>query len=183
MPRAAKAAREKLLTFLRQVLPGPRDTMAHTAPKVVRVRIPPAEIGRVIGPGGRVIKQIMDETQTTLYIDEGGNVSITGKTREAVEQAKQKVLAIVAGEGSEVPQKAYTLGEAYEAEVVRVLPSGAIVKLLDGTGTLAFVHISEVADFYIKDLSKVLRVGERVKVKLIAFDDQGRLRASIKQAG
>ncbi len=141
------------------------------------------EIGRVIGPGGRVIKQIMDETQTTLYIDEGGNVSITGKTHEAVERAKQKVLAIVEGEGSEVPQKAYTLGEAYEAEVVRVLPSGAIVKLLDGTGTLAFVHISEVADFYIKDLSKVLRVGERVKVKLIAFDDQGRLRASIKQAG
>ena len=81
-----------------------------------------------------------------------------------------------------MPKKEYKLGEIYDAEVVELKDFGALVKLLDGTGTVGLVHISEIADMYIKDIRKVLKIGQKVRVKIIEIDDQGRLRLSIKQA-
>ena len=177
----AKNAREFLLSEIAQVIKGPRATVSEHAPKVVQFKIPVEEIGKVIGPGGRVIKDIMERTDTVIHIDEDGTVSITGPKADGLETARTEISGIASAPGKEIPQKEYHIGEIYDAEVVEIKPFGLIVKLLDGTDTLAFVHISEVADFYVKDINKLFKVGEHVRVKIIDFDEKGRLRASIKQ--
>jgi len=177
----AKEAREYILDFMQRIIKEPRKELSKYAPKILQVTIPKEEIGRVIGPGGRIIKDIMEKTETTIYIDEDGTVNIMGQNEEGLEEAKKYIEEIVSLEEKMYPKKEYKIGDVLEAEVVEIRPYGAIVKLLDGTETLAMVHISEIADFYIKDINQVLKVGEKVRVKIIDFDEKGRLRASIKQ--
>ncbi len=177
----AKEARLYILDFMQTIIKHPREKLSKYAPKILQVVIPKEEIGRVIGPGGRIIKDIMEKTETTIYIDEDGTVNIMGQKEEGLEEAKKYIEEIVSLEEKMYPKKEYKIGDILEAEVVEIRPYGAIVKLLDGTETLAMVHISEIADFYIKDINQVLKVGEKVRVKIIDFDEKGRLRASIKQ--
>ncbi len=177
----AKRARLAILDYLTNVISEPKKQLHPLAPKVLRISVPVEDIGKIIGPGGRIIKDIMERTDTKVYINEEGTVQIMGKDTDKLEQARQYIQDIVNGAERMTPKREYKVGEVLEAEVVELKPFGAIVKLLDGTDSMAFVHISEIADFYIKDINNVLTIGEHVKVKIVGFDDKGRLRASIKQ--
>jgi len=179
----AKDARLFLLKEIEKIIDKPRDTVAKGAPKVVQVKVPVEDIGRVIGPGGRVIKDIMEKTNSTINIEEDGTVSITANKEEDLKLAKEMINEAVSGtHGGRRPAKEYKIGEELEAEIVDIRPFGAFVKFLDGTDTQALVHISEIADSYIKNIEDVLSIGEHVKVKVIDIDDRGRIKASIKQA-
>ncbi len=179
---AAKKARLFILEKMKQVIPKPRSELSPYAPGVAKMKIDPDDIGRLIGPGGKIIKEIMKESGAEIYIEEDGEVIITAVNKASLDKAKELIKDALETEHKLKPaKKTYKIGEVYDVEVVDLKPFGAIVKLLDGTDTLGMIHISEISDMYIKDIHTVLKIGQRVRAKIIEIDEKGRLRLSMKQ--
>lgn len=179
---AAKKARLFILEKMKQVIPKPRPELSPYAPGVAKMKIDPDDIGRLIGPGGKIIKEIMKESGAEIYIEEDGEVIITAVNKASLDKAKELIKDALETEHKLKPaKKTYKIGEVYDVEVVDLKPFGAIVKLLDGTDTLGMIHISEISDMYIKDIHTVLKIGQRVRAKIIEIDEKGRLRLSMKQ--
>jgi len=154
---------------LYDAIPSPRP-LSETAPRIVKIEIPVDKIGEVIGPGGRNVKRITQETGATIDIREDGVAFVKGLTDESVNMAKQQVEMIV---------KDPEVGEELTARVVRVTPSYAIVEIAPGkTGLL---HVSEVSETRIRSLEDVLSVGQTIKVWVKEKDGEGRLRFSAKE--
>jgi len=165
----AEVARSKILDVLYDAIPSPRP-LSETAPRIVKIEIPVDKIGEVIGPGGRNVKRITQETGATIDIREDGVAFVKGLTDESVNMAKQQVEMIV---------KDPEVGEELTARVVRVTPSYAIVEIAPGkTGLL---HVSEVSETRIRSLEDVLSVGQTIKVWVKEKDGEGRLRFSAKE--
>lgn len=160
----ARQARIFILEKMKEVLPSPRKELSRYAPKVVVLTPPQEAIGDIIGPGGKNIRQIIAKTQTEINIGEDGKISISGLNKELVEEA----VRLVQGSYQKV-----NIGDVFDGVVKRILPFGAIVEFLPGKEGL--IHISKLGRGFIRDITKVIRVGEKVKVKVINIDPQGRI--------
>ena len=155
----AKEARLSLLSTMGQVLDAPRTDMSPYAPRMTRISIPVEKIGALIGPGGKNIRGIVEETGATVDVDDEGTV-IIGSADGA---AAQRAIDMVEGY-----TKVVKVGEIYTGKVVRVLDFGAFVEILPGTDGM--VHISELADHHVPTVEDVVKEGEEVTVVVIGVD-------------
>ena len=168
----AKEVREYILGIMNATISAPRENLSIYAPKVSSIFIPREKIGLVIGPGGKTIRKITEETGTKIEIDDStGRVIISGSSEEDVERAKQMVSQLV---------EEVELGKIYMGKVTRIAPFGAFVEVLPGKEGL--LHISELADYRVKKVEDILKVGDKVLVKVIDIDELGRFKLSRRQA-
>ena len=168
----AKSARMEILKIMAQTISQPRPELSVYAPKLISIEIDPEFIGKVIGPGGKVIKGIQEQTNTTIEIEEDGTIFISCLGGDGHFKAKEIIEMITQ------PPK---VGRIYDpAKVVSVKDFGAFVEITPGVEGLC--HISELSDGYVKNVDEVCKVGDMIPVKLISIDDQGRLKLSRKAA-
>lgn len=173
----AQVARNKILEVMKAAIAEPRSELSPYAPRVFTMKIDEEKIGELIGPGGKVIKSIVEATGATIDIEDGGIVYITAEDATAMEKAKVMVTAIV---------KDIEVGEIYEGEVVKIVADrnsgkeiGAIVQLTEHRDGM--IHISQVDNKRIDKVSDILKVGEMVKVKVVEIDkEKGRIGLSRK---
>jgi polyribonucleotide nucleotidyltransferase len=168
----AREARLKILENMRSVISKPLADISKYAPRIITTQVPIDKIGEVIGPGGKTIKKIIEETGVeTIDIEEDGTVLIASMSKEAADKALAYVNGLV-----EVPE----VGKIYDAKVSRVTNFGAFCEFLPGKSGL--VHVSEFSNEYVKDLTTVVKVGDEFKVKLVEIDQMKRMNLSKKQA-
>ncbi len=167
----ARQARLEILQAMLEAIDRPREEISVFAPKLVRLKINPEKIGLVIGPGGKVIRGIEEETGANVEIGDDGTVTISAQETEAVEKAKSRVEELTA----EVE-----VGKTYSGRVVGIRDFGCFVEVLPGKDGL--VHISELAPGYVERVEDIAKVGDYMKVKVIGIDDQNRIRLSRKAA-
>ena len=168
----AKAARLKILKIMSRTISRPRPELSVYAPKLVSIEIDPEFIGKVIGPGGKVIKGIQEQTNTTIEVEEDGTIYISCLGGDGHLKAKEIIEMITQ------PPK---IGRIYHpSKVVSVKDFGAFIEITPGVEGLC--HISELSDGYVKNVEEVCKVGDLIPVKLISIDDQGRLKLSRKAA-
>ena len=165
----AKAGRLHILGEMDKALPTVRPEMSPWAPRIITVQINPEKIGDLIGPKGKTIRGIQEESGAELTVDDSGLVTIAAVGAEAMERARQMVQEITAEP---------VVGETYEGPVKSTTAFGAFVEIMPGTEGL--VHISELQWGRTEKTEDVVKKGDRVKVKLIERDERGRLRLSMK---
>jgi polyribonucleotide nucleotidyltransferase len=165
----AREGRLHILAEMDKALGAPRPDLSPYAPRIVTVQINPEKIGDLIGPKGKTIRGIQDETGAEITVDDSGTVTIAAVGGEAMERARQMVQAI-----TQEP----IVGEVYEGLVKSTTAFGAFVEILPGTEAL--LHISEMRHGRTEKTEDVVKKGDRVKVKLIDRDERGRLRLSMK---
>ncbi|MBI3567140.1 MAG: polyribonucleotide nucleotidyltransferase [Gemmatimonadetes bacterium] len=165
----AKDGRLHILGEMNKAMAEPKTEMSPWAPRIVTVQINPEKIGDLIGPKGKTIRGIQDETGAELTVDDSGLVTIAAVGSESMERARQMVQAITAEP---------IVGETYEGPVKSTTAFGAFVEIMPGTEGL--VHISELQHGRTEKTEDVVKKGDRVKVKLIDRDERGRLRLSMK---
>ena len=159
----AKEGRAFILKTMLEAVPAPREHTKETAPEIVSITIPEDKIRDVIGSGGKVIRGIQDDTNTTIDIQEDGTVFVAGVGTASTE-AIERIKAIV-----KVPE----VGEEYVGHVVNIQPFGAFVELLPGKDGL--LHISRVAQGRVDKVEDVLSIGDEVRVKVIEVDEKGKV--------
>jgi len=165
----AREARIHILGEMSKALAEPRADLSPYAPRIVTVNINPEKIGDLIGPKGKTIRGIQDETGAEVTVDDSGLVTIAAVGGEAMERARQMIQAITAEP---------VIGETYEGTVKSTTAFGAFVEIMPGTEGL--VHISELKHGRTEKTEDVVKKGDRVKVKLLERDERGRLRLSMK---
>src|SRR3954468_10096941 len=165
----AKEGRLHILGEMDKALPAKRDDLSKYAPRIVTLMINPEKIGDLIGPKGKTIRGIQDETGAELTVDDSGLVTIAAVGGEAMERARQMVRDLTAEP---------VIGETYEGNVKSTTAFGAFVEIMPGTEGL--VHISELKHGRTEKTEDVVKKGDRVKVKLLERDERGRLRLSMK---
>jgi polyribonucleotide nucleotidyltransferase len=165
----AREDRLKVLETMNRTIDKPRGSISEYAPVVQKIEIPVSKIGEVIGPGGRMIRSIIEETGAEIEIKDDGKVIIVSYGPDAAEMARKKVLSIV--EDVEV-------GKTYVGKVTRIMNFGAFVEVLPGKEGL--VHISQLAPHRVAKVTDVVKEGEEVTVKVIGIDEQGRVNLSRK---
>lgn len=166
-----KAGRLFILDKMVKTISKPKDDVSAYAPRIVTFKINEDKIGAVIGPGGKVIKKIIQDTGVTIDIADDGTVQV-GSTDPA---AMEKALFIIKSITQE-PE----VGKIYHAKVKKIMNFGAFCEILPGKEGL--VHVSELADKFVKNVEDVVKLGDEFDVKLVAVDEQGRLNLSRKQA-
>ncbi len=165
----AKTARLELLEVMLKTIPASRTKISEYAPKIEIVKIPVDRIGELIGPGGKVIKNIIATTGASVEVEDDGSVAISGVSEESVQKAVDWVKGLV---------REIVVGEVFEqAEVKRILPFGAFVEFLPGKEGM--VHVSKMSTEFVKDPSDVVSIGQKVKVRVAEIDDQGRINLSM----
>ncbi len=165
----ARQARLQILEVMKRAIDKPRADLSPYAPRVVSFAINPDKIRDVIGPGGKVINEIIAETGVTIDIEQDGNVFVSSPDKEALEKAVKWIKQIT----HEVK-----VGEVFQGKVSRILDFGAIVEILPNQEGL--VHISELAHNHTKKVEDVVKVGDVIPVKVIEIDKMGRINLSIK---
>ena len=165
----AKEGRTHILKIMNETLAEPRESLSKFAPSILTMKIVVDKIGSVIGPGGKIIKGIQEQTGAIINIEDDGTVVIAAVDMAAGQAAYDMVYAIV-----EDPE----IGKIYKGTVKRTTNFGAFVEILPGKEGL--VHISEVADRRIKKVEDEINVGDVIDVKVIGIDDQGRIKCSRK---
>lgn len=163
----AREARLFILERMQQTIDSRRPELSIYAPRIYKININPDKIGSVIGPGGKTIRSITDETKATIDINNDGVVIIGSPDEEAARRA----IEIVEGLTKEVEA-----GDIYTGKVTRLLNFGAMVEVLPGKEGL--VHISELADYHVASVEDIVKVGDEVTVKVIGIDDIGRINLS-----
>jgi polyribonucleotide nucleotidyltransferase len=166
----AKTARTQILEVITKEIAQPRTDISSKAPKILTVKIKKDQIGMVIGPGGKNINAIREETGTEITIEEDGTVFVTGKNGGA-----EKAVKII-----EEMTHEYKVGDTAEGVVVKIMDFGAFVRI--GHDTEGLVHISEIAPFRVEKVSDIIKEGDNVPVKIIKLDEKGRINLSIKEA-
>lgn len=164
-----KQARFKILEKIEEVILHPRKQLSKYAPTVSVIKINPDKIRDVIGPGGKVINQIIAQTNTTIDIDPDGTVTIAAQDSQGVQKAKEWISGLT---------KEAKVGEIYSGKVTRILDFGAFVEILPNQEGL--VHISQLASFRVNKVTDVVKVGDVISVKVIEIDSQGRINLSLK---
>jgi polyribonucleotide nucleotidyltransferase len=165
----AKAGRLHILGEMNKVLSAPREKMSEWAPSIITLKIDPEKIRDVIGKGGAVIRQITEETGTTIDIENDGTVKIASVNGTAGREAQARIELITAD---------VEVGRVYEGRVARLMDFGAFVTILPGRDGL--VHISQISNERVERVSDSLKEGDVVKVKVLEVDRQGRVRLSMK---
>jgi len=164
----AREARLTILDLMEQALPAPRPHISPYAPTLDVIRINPEKIGLVIGPGGRTIRKIQEETETQIDIEDDGTIKIAGDSAEAVARARKMVEELT---------EELEVGQVLKCKVVRIVPFGAFVELKPGVDGL--IHISNLADGYVDKVEDIVKVGDEVTVEVIGTDDSGRPRLKL----
>ncbi len=167
----AREARLHILETITRCIPEPRGEISQYAPRMITLHIDPDKIGKLIGPGGKTINRIQDETGANIDIEDDGTVFIAAVEAESANAAKEAVEALTAD---------VEVGRIYTGQVVSVRDFGAFVEIFPGQDGMC--HVSELDASYVKKVTDVVNVGDSVKVKVVSVDDQGRVRLSRKQA-
>ena len=149
----------------------PREEISANAPRLIQIQINPEKIGLVIGPGGKTIRRLQDETGAKIDIEDSGIVTLSSLDAAGAEAARDKIQAMTEG---------VQVGRIYEGRVTSIKDFGAFVEILPGKDGL--VHISELSDGYVSSVTDICRVGDPMLVKVIAVDDQDRVKLSRKAA-
>jgi polyribonucleotide nucleotidyltransferase len=170
--KRAGAARLKILQIMDAAIAQPRAELSKYAPKLITIEIDPEYIGKVIGPGGKMIKSIQEQTDTSIEIEEDGTIYISCLNGDGHLKAKEIIETI-----TQPPE----VGRIYgQSKVVSVKDFGAFVEIIPGVEGLC--HISEFSEGYIRNIDEVCKVGDVIPVKLILIDEQGRYKLSRKAA-
>jgi polyribonucleotide nucleotidyltransferase len=167
-----KQSREARMEILRNMLAAisrPRSEISPWAPRLLRTHIDPEKIGLLIGPGGKMIRSIQEATGALIEVDDDGTVGIASSSAEGAQEAMRRVEALTAS---------VEVGRIYDGRVTSVKDFGAFIEILPGKDGLC--HISELADGYVNSVSDVCKVGDEMQVKVIAVDDQDRVKLSRK---
>jgi polyribonucleotide nucleotidyltransferase len=165
----AREARLEILGKMGLAISASRSELSPYAPRVYEITIDQSKIGSVIGPGGRVIRSIIEETKTTIDVKNDGAILIASSNEEAA----RKAIKIIEDLTREVEQ-----GEVYTGKVTRLFNFGAMVEILPGKEGL--VHISELANYHVPEVEDVVKIGDEVTVKVIGIDSSGRINLSRK---
>jgi len=168
----AKVARMEILKVMNEVIDKPRPELSRYAPKLISIEIDPEYIGKVIGPGGKMIKSIQEQTDSKIEIEEDGTIYISCLGGDGHLKAKEIIEAM-----TQPP----TVGRIYErSKVVSAKDFGVFVEITPGVEGLC--HISELSEGFVKNIDEVCKVGDLIPVKLLSIDDQGRFKLSRKAA-
>jgi polyribonucleotide nucleotidyltransferase len=165
----ARDARLFILKAMQDVLPAPRAELSFWAPRIETIKIHPDKIREVIGPGGKMIRAIQSETGTNIELEDDGTVRITGAKAEGREKAKQMIQGL-----TREPE----VGEVFDGKVTRIMSIGAFVEYLPGKEGL--VRISEISNDRVNRIEDVVKVGDKVQVKVAEVDRQGRVNLSMR---
>jgi len=167
----ARQGRLFILDKMAEVLPEPRKEISRWAPRITTIKIRPERIKDVIGPGGKTVRDIINRTGCSIDIQDDGTINIASPNQAKVEEAIQMIRSLT--------QEA-EIGKTYLGTVRRIVEFGAFVELFPGTDGL--IHISELSDQKVKNVSDVLSEGDEVLVKVVSIDRQGKIRLSRKEA-
>ncbi|MBI4395228.1 MAG: polyribonucleotide nucleotidyltransferase, partial [Candidatus Omnitrophica bacterium] len=167
----AKEARLKILDLMLKTIPSARKNLSDYAPRITMLKINPEKIGELIGPGGKNIRKIIEESGATVDIEDDGRVLVASADPKASEIAIQRISAIT--EEAQV-------GKIYQARARKIMPFGVFCEILPGTDGL--VHVSELADGFVKRVEDHVKVGDVFPVKVLSIDEQGKISLSRKQA-
>ena len=165
----ARDGRLHILGEMNKVLSKPRETMSEWAPTIITLKIDPEKIRDVIGKGGAVIRQITEETGTSIDIENDGTVKIASVQGAAGREAQRRIELITAD---------VEVGRVYEGKVARLMDFGAFVTILPGRDGL--VHISQISEERVERVGDKLKEGDVVRVKVLEVDRQGRVRLSMR---
>ncbi len=166
----SKVARMKVIDTMEEAIKESRSELSKFAPKVVRAHIPVEKIGELIGPGGKNIRELTEDTGAEITVEEDGAVNIYAMNQESIDMALKYIKGL-----SFVPE----VGQVYEGKVATIMEYGAFVDIAPGISGL--VHVSEITDEFVKDVRKFLKEGDIIKVKLVSKERDGKLKLSIKQ--
>ena len=166
-----RRARSRILGVIRECLPGPRPQLSPNAPQMEKMKINPDKIGALIGTGGKNIKEITESTKSEVNIEDDGTVTILARNKTVLDEVKRKIESYTAEA---------EIGKIYRGLVKTVRDFGAFVEILPGQDGL--LHISEMANYRVKDVSDICKEGDYVTVKVIDIDRTGKIRLSRKAA-
>lgn len=167
----AKEARMHILEAMHEAMPTHRDDLSDYAPRVETVQVKVDRIRDIIGPGGKMIRAIVEQSGAQINVDDSGRVSIASSSRESIEKAKRLIEGLTAEA---------EIGAYYQGQVTRCADFGAFVEILPGTDGL--VHISELENRRVAKVTDVVNEGDEIVVKVLNIDQQGRIRLSRKAA-
>ncbi|MFO0918773.1 MAG: polyribonucleotide nucleotidyltransferase [Planctomycetaceae bacterium] len=165
----ARDARIELLKTMLTTIRRPRAEISATAPRLLRTKIDPAKIGLLIGPGGKNIRALQEETGTTIDINDDGTVIIASDSAAGAEDALARVEAMT---------EEIKVGRVYNGTVASIKDFGVFVEIAPGKDGLC--HISELSDGFVKSIDEICKLGDKISVKVIAIDDQNRVKLSRK---
>lgn len=163
----AREARLFILEKMLEVIPEPRPELSPYAPRITIVKVDPEMIGAIIGPGGKTIRRIQEETGVKIDVEDDGSVYIASTDGPSAQRAKEMIEALV-----EKPE----IGKIYTGKVVRIEDYGAFVEILPGQDGM--VHISQLADYRVPSVKDVVRVGDEIMVMVIDIDQEGKIKLS-----
>ena len=169
--RQSREARLEILRNMLSAIRRPREEISPWAPRLLRTRIDPEKIGLLIGPGGKTIRAIQESSGASIEVEDDGTVTVASHDAEGAMAAMAKIEALTAS---------IQIGRIYEGRVTSVKDFGAFVELVPGKDGLC--HVSELSDEYVASVGDVCRVGDIMRVKVIAVDDQDRVKLSRKAA-
>ena len=167
----AKAARLHILRIMQETISRPRPELSAHAPRIITIHIKPDRIRDLIGPGGKVIRAIVEETGVKIDVEDDGTVLVASSDGDSMQKAIDKIRAVTAE--AEV-------GKIYRGTVRKIVDFGAFVEIFPGTDGL--VHISQLADERVRKVSDVLKEGDVINVKVLEVDKSGKIRLSRKEA-
>lgn len=167
----SKSARFKILDTIEKTISTPRAELSEYAPRIVTLKINPEKIGELIGPGGKNIRKIVEETGAKIDIEDDGRVFVASVDAKAGAEAIARIQGI-----TQEPE----IGAIYQAKVRKLMVFGAFCEILPGKDGL--VHVSEVTEGFVKSVAEYMKVGDIVPVKVVGVDDNGKVSLSIKQA-
>jgi len=167
----AKKGRMHIMDKMLDVIPEPRPELSANAPAIITMNIDPEKIRFVIGPGGKMINKIIDETGADIDIEDDGLVKIMTEDQEGGQKAKEMIERLT---------EEVEVGKIYQGKVKRIMNFGAFVEILPNKEGL--VHISKLADHHVKEVGDVVSVGDEIPVKVIEIDKQDRINLSLKDA-
>lgn len=164
-----KKARLEILAAMNKIIEKPRKEISRYAPKVVVLTPPPDKIGEIIGPGGKNIRALIARTETEINVDDDGKVTISGLDRQKVDEAVNHISNIT---------REIQVGEEFDGTVKRILAFGAFVEMVPGKEGL--VHVSKMGTGrFVKDPNEVVKIGDKVRVKVYQIDNMGRVNLQI----
>ena len=173
--KQARTARLKILDHLNEIIDQPREELSEFAPRMVTFKVPTDKIGAVIGPGGSVIRGMIEEFGVTIDVSDDGTVVIGSPDQFNADKTKEQI---------DLLTREVEVGATYKGKAVRLMPFGAFVQILPGKDGL--VHISELSDHRVPDVESVVKIGDELEVMVINIDHMGRVdlsaRAVIEQA-
>lgn len=167
----AKEARLKILEIMLKTIATPRQDLSAFAPRITMLRINPSKIGELIGPGGKNIRKIIEESGATVDIEDDGRVMVASTDAKASAIAIARINAIA---------EEVVIGKIYQAKARKIMPFGVFCEIMPGTDGL--VHVSELAEGFVKKTEDHVKVGDVFPVKVLAVDEQGKISLSRKQA-